>query len=393
MSYTDGDTLKTIGLFNDSFPPIIDGVSIATQNYAYWLDKKNQPVCVITPKSPNYEDNEPFPVYRYSSIPILGRKPYRFGLPKIDLQFKNQLDKVSFGLVHAHCPFSSGTLALRIAREQKVPFVATFHSKYRNDFERSVGSKFIARQMTKQVIRFYEKADEVWISQPSVEETIREYGFKGKLEIVPFGNDFIIGTSIENVKKQARKHLHIKDNEAVFLFVGQIIWEKNIRLIVESLALINDLSFKMFFIGNGYATSDLKQLVDKNGLTDKVEFTGIISDRELLKQYYAASDLFLFPSTYDTWALVVREAAALSTPTVLIEDSTISKAFTDNVNGFFTANSSESFALRLRELISNPEIIKTVGKNAAESLTRSWESVTNEVLDRYHKLMKRTWKR
>lgn len=386
---TNRDELRTIGLFNDSFPPIMDGVSLTTQRYAYWLHKKNQPVCVVTTKSPNFIDNEPYPIYRYSSIPVFGRKPYVFGLPNIDLSFRTRIDKVSFGLVHAHCPFSSGNIALRIAKEQKVPFVATFHSKYRDDFERSVHNKQIAKLMVKGIIRFYEKADEVWISQPSVEETIREYGFKGKIEIVPLGNDFTNIESIELIKNQARKDFQIPDNEVVFLFVGQIIWEKNIRLLVESLALIKDIPFKMFFIGIGYATDDLKQLVNQLGLTDKVIFVGLISDREKLKQYYAAADLFLFPSTYDTWAIVVREAAALSTASLLIEESNVAKIINNNVNGFLSKNTTESFVSCLRNLISNSELVKKVGLNASETITRSWESVTDEVLDRYHHLMKR----
>jgi len=80
---------------------------------------------------------------------------------------------------------------LSISKKQNIPLVATFHSKYREDFEHSVYNKYIARQMTNEIIRFYEKADEVWISQPSVEETIREYGYKGKIEVVPLGNDFL----------------------------------------------------------------------------------------------------------------------------------------------------------------------------------------------------------
>ena len=68
MTNTDEDNLKTFGIFNDSFPPIMDGVSLAAQNYAYWLHKKKQSVCVITPKSPHYSDNEPYPIYRYTSI-------------------------------------------------------------------------------------------------------------------------------------------------------------------------------------------------------------------------------------------------------------------------------------------------------------------------------------
>ena len=351
--------------------------------------KKNQQVCVITPRSPHYIDKESFPVYRYSSIPVFGRKPYRFGLPETDLSFRTNLDKISFDLVHAHCPFSSGNLALRISKQQKVPLVATFHSKYRDDFEHSVHNKLLAKLMVKEVIRFFEKADEVWISQPSVEETIQEYGFKGKIEIVPLGNDFTCTEPIEPIKKKAKEDLHLQANETILLFVGQHIWEKNIRLIIESLALIKDLPFKMYFIGVGYATDDLKLLVNKLGLTDKTKFVGLITERDILKKYYAAADLFLFPSTYDTWAIVVREAAALGTPSVMVEESTVAKTIINNQNGFLTHNSTESFASCLRKLISDPKLIKKVGINASESITRSWESVTDEVLDRYNHLIKR----
>ena len=382
--------LKTIGLFNDSFPPIMDGVSLTTQSYAYWLQKKNQPVCVITTKAPDFIDNEPYPIYRYSSIPIIGRKPYRFGIPDFDLMFQNKIDKISFSLVHAHCPFSSGRLALNISKKQNIPLVATFHSKYRDDFEHSVYNKYIARQMTNEIIRFFEKADEVWISQPSVEETIREYGYKGKIEVVPLGNDFSTDQSVKIIKSQAKIDLQILENKIVFLFVGQLIWEKNIQLIVQALALIKDLPFKMFFVGNGYAKEELNQIIINSGLSDKIEFVGLITQREKLKQYFAAADLFLFPSTYDTWALVVREAAALYTPSVLIEGSTIAKDITDNLNGFLTKNTIESFASKLRELAVNPLLINRVGLNASTSITHSWESVTEEVLDRYHHLMNRS---
>jgi len=392
MIKTVGDNLKTIGIFNDSFPPIMDGVSLAAQNYAYWLHQKNQPVCVITPKSPNYSDNQPFPIYRYTSIPIIGRKPYRIGLPTIDHTFKTEIENISFGLVHAHCPFSSGRLALSIANKQKIPFVATFHSKYRDDFEHSIHNKYIAKQMTNEIIRFFEKADEVWIPQASVEETIREYGFKGKVEIVDNGNDFATDQPIEPIKKAARTELNIPENEMVFLFVGQHIWEKNTRLIIESLARINDLPFKMFFVGIGYAASELKQLAEDSGLSDKVEFVGMITDRDRIKQYYAAADLFLFPSIYDNAPLVIREAGAMHTPSILIQGSSSAENVIDNFNGFLISNSVESFSAKLRELMTTPERIRVAGLNASKSIARSWENVVEEVLDRYNKLMQRKWR-
>lgn len=389
MDTLSSEKSKTIGIFNDSFPPIMDGVAVATHNSAYWLYRMNQPVCVVIPRIPNYAINEPYPVYRYSSLPLILRRPYRLGFPKIDLAFQNILDKIPFGLVHAHCPFSSGHLALRVARKKKVPLVATFHSKYRDDFERFVHNKRIAKLMTNEVIRFFEKADEVWIPQAAVEETIREYGFKGKVVVVENGNDFAGMDSIEKFRTESRDFLKIKEHELGFLFVGQHIWEKNTKLIIDALSLIKDLSFKMYFIGTGYAVDDMKQMVIDHGLDDKTEFKGLILERELIKKYYAAADLFLFPSVYDNAPLVVREAGALQTPSVLVKGSTASEIITDNLNGFLIENSAESLANKIRELAAQPLLIKNAGANAAHTIARSWQDVTAEIYDRYHFLMQR----
>ena len=75
-----------IGLFNDCFPPIMDGVAVATQNYAYWLHRKGEEVCVVTPKAEAGTAPAPYPVYRYVSVPIPRRKPYRMGFPYLLMQ-------------------------------------------------------------------------------------------------------------------------------------------------------------------------------------------------------------------------------------------------------------------------------------------------------------------
>ena len=109
---------------------------------------------------------------------------------------------MQFDLVHAHCPFTSGRLARQVAKQQHIPFVATFHSKYRQDFEHNVRSKLIVDLMVKHIIHFFEQADEVWIPLPAVEETLREYGFKGRhVEGVENGNDFYASkTQIANMR-------------------------------------------------------------------------------------------------------------------------------------------------------------------------------------------------
>lgn len=378
-----------LGIFNECFPPIMDGVSITTQNYAYWLYRKTGNVCVVTPSYPFYHDNEPYPVYRYRSIPIPFRKPYRMALPNANFPFMSKLQQLPFGLVHAHSPFSAGAMAMRIAKMQKIPIVATFHSKYKTDFERVTSNKHILDWLVGNIVRFYDMADEVWIPQASVEETLREYGYKGRVEVMNNGNDFVTGESVDELRSEALRKLNVNPSELVFLFVGQLIWEKNIAFIIDSLALLHDIPFKMFFIGTGYAEKEIKQKVEKLNLSSKITFVGQLTSRSELRTYYAATDLFLFPSLYDNAPLVVKEAAALQVASILLEDSTSSEIITHNVNGFLVPNSPNALASQIRELSQDPELIREVGINASRSIARSWEDVVDEVLDRYTKLINR----
>ena len=377
-----------IGLFNDCFPPIMDGVAVATQNYAYWLHRKGEEVCVVTPKAEAGTAPAPYPVYRYVSVPLPRRKPYRMGFPYIDLPFYKHISNLPFTLMHAHCPFSSGELAMHLAYARHVPIVATFHSKYRADFERVIPNKLIVEMIIKRIVNFYNRADEVWIPQESVEETLREYGYKGKVEVVDNGNDFS-GTYSETEKIVCRKEMDIPDDMPLFLYVGQHILEKNLVFLLHAVAKLRMFSFKMFFIGTGYAVNTLKELSEKLEISDKVSFLGSITERKVLRKYYLAADLFLFPSLYDNAPLVVREAAALHTPSVLIGGSTAAAKITDNVNGFLSSNSEEAFAQKIVQLLQDKPQVEMVGKRASETLARSWEDIADEVSDRYRNLIKR----
>lgn len=376
-----------VGLFCDCFPPVMDGVSVCMENYAKWLQKMAGGVKVITPNVPGADySNLDYEVIDFLSVPVPQRHPYVTGIAEADPRFLVNISKIRFKILHAHCPFSTGVAARRLARHQGIPLVATFHSKYRDDFAR-VLPKPVVDSIVKYIVEFYERADLVWVPQESVIDVIREYGYKGNVEVMDNGSD-LVADYPEKFFVDARKQLGIKPGEFVMLFVGQHIWEKNPRLIIESLARMGDVPFKMFFIGTGYAEQEMKDLVSERGLEGKVTFVGSVTDRQLLTRYYAASDLFLFPSLYDTAGLVVREAASLYTPSVMAQGSTASTALTDGENGFLVKNDPADMEALLRRLIADPQRVHRVGVQASKTIVRSWEDCVGEALDRYNVLLK-----
>ena len=377
----------SVGLFNESFPPVMDGVSVCVENYAYWLQKIAGKVSVITPKVPGADYQKlPYEVLSYFSFPVPKRPPYVTGIAEVDPAFVSNLLKKRFRIVHSHSPFGAGSMAQRVAKYQGVPLVATFHSKFRDDFSR-IFHKRVVDVIIKYIIEYFESADLVWVPQESVIDVIREYGFKGNVEVMDNGSD-LVADYPEKFFVEARQALDIKPEEFIMLFVGQHIWEKNPRLVIEALSRMPDIPFRMFFIGRGYAEQEMKDLVSEKGLDGKVTFVGPVNDRTLLTRYYAASDLFLFPSLYDNAPLVVREAAALHTPAVMAEGSTASAILKDGFNGFLVKNDPADMEARLRALVADPDRVHRVGVQASKSIVRSWEDCVGEALDRYNMLLK-----
>lgn len=379
--------VRYYGLFNDSFPPIIDGVTLTVQNYATWLASNGRTPCVVTPWNPVKYPAD-YRVMRYFSLPILNRQPYRYGYPKADLMIWRRLASTPFVIAHSHCPFSSGRLAVYVARRQKIPLIGTFHSKYRSDLQHSFRhTPWMVPIIMKRILSFFNACDEVWIPQAKVAETAREYGFRGKLTVVENGNDFHAPPPdrLQDIKKRARSRLGYDDRILSLLFVGQHIWEKGIGVIAEALAFLRDagVAFRMNFIGTGYALDGLRRKIAESGLQSCVTVHGGINDRELLSTYYAASDLFLFPSLYDNAPLVVREAAAMGTPAILTDGSTAAEVITDGCNGFLAAGTPQQFARRIADLETDRQAIVGAGERASQSLFRSWENVMAEVSDRY----------
>jgi len=381
--------IKEIGLFNEGFLPILDGVTMTVKNYALWLNRKVAPTFVVTPKVPDYVDAEEFEVFRYFSAPVPFRSPYRFGLPLLDFDIYELLLRKDISLVHSHSPFSAASIALKIRQQKNIPVVATFHSKYRENLEAHIPSKLIVNVAMKSIMEWFDQADEVWIPQAKAEETIRSYGFKGKIEVVENGIDLDLPQDIIRYRSESRKLLGFEPAENILLYVGQHIWEKNLKFLLESLGQIKHHNFKALFVGEGYARPSMESMVQELGIQDKIVFWGSVVEREKLKRIYACANLFLFPSFYDTSGLVFREAAALHTPALLIEGATSAEVIQDGLNGYLASNHTDAFSKKIVQILSDAKGLEQTGQIASQTLCKSWEEVVDEVHDRYLQLIRR----
>jgi len=372
------DNLNVIQ-FNESFYPVMDGVASVTKNYAYWIKKKYGKAYVVTPEFPGHVDDEIFPVLRYPSIPLVLRKPYRMGVSPHNPKLWKKLYGLNVDIAHAQSPFSAGNIALQYARNKNVPLVATFHSKFYDDFKELTRSDVISWIMTHLVVDFFNYADAVWAVNESTKETLLSYGYKGSVDVVPNGADFSIPENLDELLARAEAKYGLHPDDLVFLFVGQMIRQKNIAMIIHALKALKEakLDFKMILVGEGKSKDEFMDLVASFHMEDRVRFTGMVLDRNELKGLYARADLFIFPSVYDNAPVVTREAAALGTPSVIVRGSNAAEGIIDGKNGFLCENTSEDLASVMLHVAKDRDLLRQAGDMAQKTIFRSWEDIVD----------------
>ena len=375
-----------IGEFCDCYPPHIDGVGTVVSAYARELSRTEE-CYYIAPKNSSRrfpESKDSFPVLKFSSLPVPG-EAYRLGVPGVDLSFHLDLRKIDFDIVHAHTPFSAGLEALRQSELRGIPLVGTFHSKYYDDFYKKTKSEVLSKAGVKIIVSFYEKCDEVWAVNEATAQVLRDYGYRGDIVIMPNGTNLWYPRPEDAVHAQERFAL---GDGPVFLFVGQQNFKKNTRSILEAAALYKRQhgDFRLVCAGQGPDGEAMQDLARELGLERETVFTGHIADRQILFSLYARADLLVFPSLYDNAPMVVREAAASGTPSLLIAGSCAAEGVTDGVNGFLCENTPQAICDTMARALPRA---KAVGEKARETIPQPWSQIMQTVLERYGALIKK----
>ena len=384
---------QNICLLNDSFPPLIDGVANTVVNYATHLANSGSNTVVMTPYYPHTDDSSfPFPVIRYPSIDTTRLVGYRAGAP-FSTEVARYLKSNPIDLLHTHCPVASTFLARSIRNVADAPIVFTYHTKFDIDIKKALRGKLLQESAIHALVQNVSACDEVWVVSRGAGENLRSLGYRGDYIIMPNGVDMPLGRVDDSQIASTCASYNLPHNVPVFLFVGRLMWYKGIRLILDALAALksNGMAFRMVFIGDGTDRAAIETYSHSLQLDNVCFFTGAIRDREVLRAWYCRADLFLFPSTFDTNGLVVREAAACGLGSVLIRGSCAAEDVTENEDAFLIAENAAALSSKLTELLLSPQEIKRIGENAMSHLYLSWEdavSNANEryqiIIDRYH---------
>ncbi len=288
-----------------------------------------------------------------------------------------------FTHIHAATPGPIGLAALAISRILHLPLYGTYHTALPQYITQLTDDGSLEELTWKFMLWFYGQMDVIYVPSRATGEELVEKGIPQ--EKVKY---YARGIDIERFHPSKAngfyKRFKVIEKELKLLYVGRVSKEKNLPQLVEAykkLAEIRD-GVRLVVVGEGPYLEEMKQALQ--GLP--VTFTGFLGGEDL-PQAYASSDIFLFPSTTDTFGNVVLEAQASGIPVVVTDQGGPQENLIPGRTGYIVrSDDEESFLQAVLQLIDNRKLLEKMKRNARKyvqdrsfeaAYLRLWESYRN----------------
>lgn len=339
-----------IGLFSESYRPVINGVSTSVETLSLGLGRMGHAPLVIAPRVRGHVDESP--VRRLASWTWPLYPGFPFAWPPTG-PFANQTDDLELDIVHSHHPFGIGLHARRAAMRRGIPHVSTFHTLY-HDYTHyfPLVSKRVARAwLTHWLHGFYSQCELVIV--PSV-ETGRRLGEIGlapdRIRVIPTGVPD--ASPVDPSQSEAfRAQWGIPRLAPVVLYVGRIAWEKNLRLLIDAYRNLPGDAW-LVLVGNGPDRLAIEKAVDDAGIAARTRFTGAIA-RGLLGPVFRSATVFAFPSGTETQGLVLAEAQSYGLPCVAVNQGGAPEFVRHGVDALLTEPRVDTFSEAIAQLLGD----------------------------------------
>jgi len=170
-----------------------------------------------------------------------------------------------------------------------------------------------------------------------------------------------------------RAELGLRNEDRVLLFSGKFIPRKAPQLLVEAAARLGDERVVVILLGSGELEPSLREF-GKRTLGTRLRMPGFVN-QNALGRYFRAADLFVLPSRFETWGLVVNEAMHFGLPVVASSKVGSTRDLViDGETGFvFEDGSVDDLACRLAAALQDPAALARMGR-AAHMRIQSYSS-------------------
>ena len=308
------------------------------------------------------------------------------------LKFQQQ-SGVQYSLVHTNYWISSW-VGMELKKIQGSKQVHTYHSLGVVKYKSVSTIPLIAKTRLAVEKTVLETAEQIVATSPQEKEHMRSLvSARGNIDIIPYGTDIQLFGSVD--RESARAALGINPDTKLVLYVGLLEQHKGIETLIRA---VRESKFYgsenlQVIIGGGSVPGQsdgierdrIEDIVDELGLRDCTTFPGRLS-HDILPSYYAAADVCVVPSRYESFGLVAIEAMASGTPVIASDRGGLNFTVIPEETGLLAPSQDvRAFAKAIDRILVNPEWrdkLGEAGKRRVQSQF-SWDVVANRVSELY----------
>jgi glycosyltransferase involved in cell wall biosynthesis len=369
------------------FPPGVGGAETYAYELADGLGRRGHEVDVYTQWLDHPEEqvdiNENVSVYRLTKAK---KKLVSFETLYFSLIIRHRVDFSQYDIVHGTLTPASMILAT-VLNNIEPPVVLTGHGTSIGEtksvaletpadyllkfffYPMNVVMDFISGRYASRIIA---------ISDHAKRELVDLYHFdQQKVHMIPHGVD------TEKFQPQSEKHSAVNSDKITLLYVGRLGPRKGIDLLLESLSEIDAENIELLIAGTGRHKNKLEQKAEFMTIPHSINFLGYVPEEEL-PELYSSADIFVLPSTYEGFGLVILEAMACGTPVIGTDVGGIPTAIDHESTGILVDRSVSSLTEGISKLVFDNEYRDKLGKNAeTKAENTSWDSIVDSVEQLY----------
>jgi glycosyltransferase involved in cell wall biosynthesis/predicted metal-dependent phosphoesterase TrpH len=372
------------GWFTDTLIDV-NGAAQIIRKYTEMARLGPIPITAITshPEEPDYDGDfinfRPlfhFPLPEYESMTL--------AIPPV-LDLIHHCEQQGYTRLIISSPGPTGLLGLWIANLLSIPVSGIYHTDLPGYTGRLTRDPTM-EQAAWQLIRFfYGRMDKVFTLSEAYRQKLIEHGIdEEKIHLFAKGIDIDFFRPGE-ASPELKRSWNAKD-DTVLLYVGRVSKEKDLDVLVDSYRKVcsSRENITLVIVGDGPYLSALKE---KTGDLPGIVFTGfIVGDK--LAEIYRSSDIFVFPSTTDTYGTVLLEAQSSGLPAIVSDSGGPKEVIVDGETGLVTrARNEESFTDALLSLLDNPALRRSMGeKGRVHVKNKSWQNAFHSFLAEHVKI-------
>jgi 1,2-diacylglycerol 3-alpha-glucosyltransferase len=353
-----------IVMFTDTFQPNKNGVVSAILLEKKGLEKQGHNVYIVTVGKKEEDDDET--ILRIRSLPVFGsggtNQHFRFGLFERARVNKFLKDK-NIDVVHTQTEFPLGWLGYYYSHRNKLPMIHSYHTlwaDYKNVF--FVTRAIVPAPLVAKLFQtFLVKPDLIITPTEKSRQYLQKVVNDVPIELLQNGIPFtpLVGVDINEIRKQ----MGIPGNGIVALIAARLGDEKRVLQLyrVYKLAMQHTSNLYLIIAGDGARLPDIKTMIVRDGLENRILCTGFVSLTEIAK-YNAIADITTTTSLSETSNMSVLEGVCSGLTVVVRNDPCFNGVLENGINGFICQDELEMVE-RLLELSQNPKLLTVFRKN------------------------------